>query len=274
MNALLSHPAVQSGLLPFVVALVTATALRPLRLSGLAAVAGFAACVAVVIGFQVMPLSASRKIVLATLVGAAVGVLIDFLPLARARWLRGLLAICGAAEMVWVLVVALGQRELPEALGYGAGLAVFAGFVVWAFDRLYADPVRAGAAGLATGLAAGGAAIIGASALLGQLGLSVGAASGGYLLVQMVGGKPLPGGRVFTLPAGLACGFVAGAAVVLAKLPWYVLPLLALSPIAAGIPAGGRWPAWAQAVVFSLLALAPGAAALAIAWHRSGSVPF
>ena len=72
MQALLAHPAVQGAVAPLVVGLAVAALLLPLRLSGLAAVAGFLAAVVLIGNFSFAVLTATRKLVL---VATAVGLL-------------------------------------------------------------------------------------------------------------------------------------------------------------------------------------------------------
>src|SRR5512135_2040530 len=85
LQAFLHHPAVQGGLVPFVVALIAAELLQRLRLSGLAVAAAFSATVYLVSGFSFDPLTASRKIVL---LGFAAPVVAILLSLINAAWLR------------------------------------------------------------------------------------------------------------------------------------------------------------------------------------------
>ena len=92
-------------------------------------------------------------------------------------------------------------------------------FTVSLHDR----PVRAGAAGLFLGLGTGAGAIIGASALLGQYGLALGAACGAFLLLAMILGKRIVAGVTFTLTASVGAALVAAGALVLARLPWISL---------------------------------------------------
>jgi hypothetical protein len=270
MEAWLQHPALQSAVVPLVVALVVALALERPRLSGLAVLAGALACVQLTIGLDLFPLNATRRIVALAAAAAVLGLLLDLLPSLgpSPRWL---LATAAAFAPVWVLFTALSHRELHTALALGAGLALFCAVLAWGFDRLASRPLRAGCATLGTGLAAGASALLGASASLGQIGLAVGAAAGGYLLVQMVRGRRLPCGRVLTLPAALLTGLVATAAVVLAKLPWFALPVLALTPLAAALPFGDRLPPWLQAVVHGAIAVSVGLAAVAIAWYATSA---
>ena len=150
MQEWLSHPAFQSGLAPFVVALVAAELLLRLRLSGLAVIAGFCATVYLVADFTFFPLTAVRKIILTGLPAGCIGLLLDLLFSGRS-FVRYLVAIAGGAVAIWVFWTALGQRSMQEALLYGAGAAVYVMWIAAAMDGLGNRPVQAGAAGWALG---------------------------------------------------------------------------------------------------------------------------
>ena len=59
MQEWLTHPAVQSGLAPFFVALIVAELFQRMRLSGLAIIAGFAATVYLASDLSLKPLTAA-----------------------------------------------------------------------------------------------------------------------------------------------------------------------------------------------------------------------
>ena len=268
LNDWLNHPALQSGAAPFAVALITAKLLNGTRLAGLAAITGFCATVYLAADFNFEQLTAVRKIILCGLVAAVIAPLLDLAPRNWhcARYL--IAAVCGAAAL-WVFWSILRQKELTEAVVYGAGIAANVMWLVTFMDRLSGIPIRAGAAGMSLGVGVGASALLAASALLGQLGLSIGAACGAYLLVHMINGKPLSCGRTFTLPASLLCGLIALAATLLARLPWYCLPLFAVIPMAAHVPLPRNWPPRRKIMVLSLLTLAIAAAALFLAACRT-----
>ena len=62
--------------------------------------------------------------------------------------------------------------------------------------------MRGGSTALLLGLGGGVLAWGGASALLSQVGIAVGAAAGGALLIQMITGQRAPTGWTLALPAG------------------------------------------------------------------------
>ena len=102
MSEWLNHPAVQSGIAPFIVALITAELLNRLRLSGLAVIAGFGATVYLVADFNfesLSALSAIKKIILSGLIAAAIAPAFDLVSDGW-RFLRYLIsAACGGVDM-------------------------------------------------------------------------------------------------------------------------------------------------------------------------------
>lgn len=267
MNELLQNPIVQSSALPFVAGLLVAAILFPVRLGGLAAAAGFAAAVAAIGNFALEPLTVTRKIVVIGGAAALFGALADlaFKPTRSAGVVLGAV-FAGAA--LWVFSTILGQKIPADVALVGAGIAAFIWWLVAATTSLHYDPVRAGAAALALGLGAGFAAVLGASGLLGQYGMALGAASGAFLLLVMVLGGRVEAGASLTLTVSVLTALIASGAVLLAKLHWYSLIALALVPVLVRLPLP-RGPAWAQAVVASVYGFVAAGGALAVAWLAS-----
>lgn len=268
MQEFLDHPAFQGGIAPFLAGLAVAALFAPVRLAGLAAIAGFAVTVYLVGGFSFTPLTATRKIILVSLLAAGTGVCADlaFKPTRASGIVLGV--IFGAAT-AWVFWTVLSQKPIKEALMFGGGVALFVAWLA-AFSHTLRDaPVRAGAAGLMLGMGTGIAAILAASASFGQYGMAVGAACGGFLLVQMVRARPIAAGATLTLAFGATLGLVAGGAFMLAELPWIAMPALALVPLAARIPFPAGIPVWGEAILASILAGIPAAAACYLVWQSS-----
>ena len=262
----------QVGVAPLVAALVVAffvaLLLRPLQLGGLAVAAAFLATMYFVSGVAFSPLTATRKIIIVSIAAPVVGILIDF-AFKPTRIGAVVLALCAAAGALWVFWPVLAQKPAAEGWLLGASTVVVISFMVGFSQRyLAADAVRAGAAGLGLGLATGVAAILSASATYGLYGIALGAGAGGFLLPQMITGKKSFAGATFTLSAMLTGGLVAAGAMVLAKLPWYALLVLALVPVGARLPAPEKAPVWLQAVLLSLYCFVIGAAACALAWAQ------
>ena len=110
MENLLSHPLVQTVAAPLLAALLCTLLLAPLRLSGLAAIAGLATTIALVSGFSFSPLTATRKVVLCSLIAPCFGIALDLFS-ARFRALRIVLAAITAAAAVWVGWSVLAQKD-------------------------------------------------------------------------------------------------------------------------------------------------------------------
>jgi len=269
---LLANPAVQAGIAPFVAALVVVLLLQRARLAGLAVPAAFFTTYALVEGLAFTPLTVTHKLALLAAAAPVVGVLADF-AFRPTRAGVAVLALVAAAGALWMLWPVLQQKGAAEAWLLGASALVSVAWLVASSESaLRGDAVRAGAAGLALGLGVGAAAIIGASVKYGSLGIALAAASGAFLLPQMIMGRGIHAGTTFTLPTALTCGLIASGAMVLAQVPWYAALALALIPAATRLPLPQRAPLWVQAAIASLYGLAVAAGACYLAWPHKGAL--
>jgi hypothetical protein len=272
LQELLNNPAVQAGLAPFLVALISAALFQRFKLSGLAIIAGFAVTVYLVSGFSIEPLTAARKIVLLGWISALLALALTVL---QSRWLAWLLPILGSAAAIWTVQRILENQEPQVALLWGAGCAAYVAILVWGMDTLSSpEPLRAASAATALGIGTGGAALVGASALLGQFGLALGSAAAAHLLIQMVSNKPLPAGRAFTLPLAVIAGLTGCLAALSAELPWYALPILAAIPVLARLAPLPNQSVRIRALLLSIMTFALAGAAIYVTWRVAGDVPF
>ena len=270
MNDLLSNPAVQGGVAPFVVGLIVTVLLGRFRLGGLAVAAAFATAVYFIAGFGFTPLSATRKIILLGLAAPVIGIVVDF-AFRPTRLGSILLAIAGAAAAAWVFWPVLSQKELARAVLPGATALLATAWVIgFSEQRLAGDSVRTAASGLALGLGTGVAAIFGAALTYGLYGVAVAAGSGAFLLVQMITGKRSHAGATYTLSVTVVAILIAAAAMILAELPWYSVAVLALVPLAVTLPVPAGAALWLQAVLCSLYGFVVAGIACALAWHAGG----
>jgi hypothetical protein len=99
--------------------------------------------------------------------------------------------------------------------------------------------------------------------------VSLAAASGAMLLVQVGAGRALAPGFTGTLPVGLLCALIPAGTLLLAELPWVALPLLLLVPACVLLPVPGRAPLVARAAVLAACALAAAALPILAAWYAA-----
>ncbi len=271
LQELLNNPAVQAGVAPFLVALITVELFRRIRLSGLAIIAGFAVTVYLASDFNMVPLTAARKIVLLGSISALLALLLTLFQSRRFAWF---LPVLGSAAAIWTVQRIL-QHQVPQVvLLWGAGCAAYVAILVWAMDTLSdQEPLRAAGAATALGIGTGGAALVGASALLGQFGLALGSAAAAHLLIQMISNKPLPTGRTFTLPLAVIAGLTGCLAVLSADLPWYVLLILAAIPVLARFAPLPNRSVRVRSLLLSLLTFSLVGAAIFVTWQAAGGVP-
>ena len=256
----MNEPLVQAGLAPFLAGFVVALLLFKLRLGGLAAAAGFCTTAWLIGELQFAPLAVKSKLVLAALAAPALGLLFD-LALRPGRTTAYVLGVGFGAAAVWVFSSPLVPKAPVQAFIVGGGIVLFVAWTVAFTASLHANSVRGGAAALGLGLGAGFAAAASGAASFASLGMALGAASAGFLLVQMILGR-IDAGLVFCLAAGVQGALVAAAARLQANLGWVELAILALVPLAARLPLPTRWPVWAQAILASFYTLSCGGAAV------------
>jgi hypothetical protein len=131
------------------------------------------------------------------------------------------------------------------------------------------DGLRTGAAGLGLGLAAGIAAVISASVGFLLFGVSIAAAAGALLLVQVLRSRNIVPGVTGALSIGLLVSLFAVGTLMLAEMPWYALPLLWLVPLATMIPVSDRVPLMARAALLALFAVLAAIIPIAAAWFSA-----
>jgi hypothetical protein len=259
MDDLLANPGVQAAVVPFVVALVVASVLRPFGWfwSGLALLAAFLSTVYLTMGLQLEPLNSTRKIIVLGMAMTALAALREMLPNIRIP-LSIALGVAAAGGLVWVLWPVLSRKTGDELVLATAYAVAYSGWLVAASDGLRFRRLRASS--LIIVLAAGTAlaCFYGASASYAQLAGSL-AAAGGAFLVLTIFKQDISHGATLVIPAVFLAAIIGYAATVYASLSWHALPFLAALPLLARIPVPRDWPAWAQAgllVVYGIPAAA------------------
>ncbi len=109
------------------------------------------------------------------------------------------------------------------------------------------------------------------SASIGFLGagVSIAAAAGALLLVQLMVARNLAAGYTGTLAIGLSTALFAVGTLLLAELQWYVLPLLLLVPLAVTLPVPERAPPIVRAAILAGYALVAAAIPVLGAWFAA-----
>lgn len=275
MNELLSNPMIQSGLIPFVVAFAAAWGLSRVNTTaaGLAFALACAVAIHFIIGFQFTPLTSTRKLILAGAGGVVLGLLADLL-LRQHRARPWLLAAAGAGAALWLI-----WPRVPRLDGTALWLMLicapaYTAWLVASIDGLNARPVNLVVAVLTLALGTAVSAVLGSSALLGQLGGVVAAAAGAYALVFLIRGDFRPGGA-FTVAAAALLALIAVSTIVYARqLPWHVLLPLAAIPLLARLPVPAHHGVIARGLLVTLYTAPAAALAIGLAWRITGAPSF
>ena len=250
--------------------MVLALLLLRSRYLALAAVSGLVVVVALTIGFSLEgPLSSVKKLLASAFVLTAIALVLDALGLAGRRSVQSALGAAAGWAALWVLQRVLQQAEGAAAV-FRLALPAFLFTAITAAATLEAgrtSTLRAAVTSACLGWGAGVLALLGASALLAQLGLALGSACAGVALVQMLRGREAPLGASLAVPAAVAAPLIALLASATGELPWFALLPLPLVPMAARwVPTGRLTRPWQVALATGVAALVPAAAAVAIAW--------
>jgi len=266
MIELLRYPEVQSGVVPFFIAISVAILFKAQKPAWACAgvVLAFITTALLLNGFNFLPLSGTRKIIL---VGVAALVISGFAEayLTNWRYRLAVLAVISGLLFLWVVwPVLLRMEGSAKWLIAAGGISYVIWHIVW-LDNIRENAMQAATSVLALGLGTGGVAILGASALYGQLSISIGAAAGALLI--FVAFSELKTNTLLTYPAGLLTSLLGMATLVFADLPWYALVLLAPIPLVARIPVPARFPVWIRAGILSLIVMLPVVLALLSVWN-------
>lgn len=269
----MDNPIIQVSAVSFFTALIVAKLLSSIWLSGLAVIAAFCATVYMIADFDFDSLTITKKIILAGLVASLIAPLFDLVS-SHNRLIRYLIVMACVGAVVWVFWSVLERKDLADLVLYGFGSVAFIACLSIMLDRIAPMSVRASSAAMGLGASIGVSALLSASALLGQLGLAIAMAGVAYLLLQFVSNRLLPCGRTFTMPLTILCGLIAPAAMILAKLPWYCLPLFLLIPLAAQTPLPANWSLRLQTFILSVVTLITSALPVLLILYESGDLPY
>lgn len=270
MTDLLSNPAIQSGIIPLIVAIVVAVILKRFEgyWSGLSFAVAYYLSVYLAVGFQFYPFTSTRKILIVGLVAILLGLIIDAKKI-KTKQLYITLLTLGIGSALWVIWPILLRQQgimiltmsLP-ALGYVAWLTL-------GTNQLRNHGDRTAMVALALGLGTGISAILGASALVGQLGIAIGAIAGAILLLSLFK-QNVKLGSTFALPVGLLSGLLGMGAVIYASLPWYCLIPLAATPLTSYIQLPNNLTKIKSLFILAAITLPFPVISIALAWF-SGS---
>ena len=269
MNDLLANPAIQSGIIPFVIAIITAWGLRRMGWlwSGLGFAIAYYVSVYFAAGFQFTPLTSTRKILILGIIAIVVGLGVDFLK-QKPHFLSPIMFILGAAAMSWVIWPVAARQEGADFWMMLLPALVYAGWLTASSELLRSKADEGAMVALTLGLGTGISAMLGASALLGQLGIAIGAIAGGFLILLLLK-QDMQLGSNFTLPVGLLSGLLGIAAVVYASLPWYSLLPLLLIPAMINIPVVGSSSKFKKLLMLAFYTLPLTIISVVITWISS-----
>ncbi len=236
MDQILNRPEIQSAVLPFIAGLLIYIVSRKFTTNAWisAVFIAFLLSAGLINGLTFTPLTGTRKIILLILFAFVIaGSIHHFVANPNVR--RAAMYSIGIFALVWVFWAIALRMEMSAMAIIMAGAIALVLWLVWSFERIGDDDAQLHGSGFSLLLGTGLSATAGASALLGQLALSLAAASGGAFLAWVLVGKATYSSNNSvgsTLPYALAAALLGLAAVIFASVPWYALIPLAAIPLA------------------------------------------
>ncbi len=275
MDQLLSRPEVQSALIPFFTALLIYAGLKKFTASAWiwAVFAAFLVSSILINGVTVTPLTGTRKIILLVLGSFMLAGFAPYL-FRRIKLQRAAAPVITITALLWVFWKVVARMDLSGIALFLAGGVGLVLWLAWTFDRIANDAARLHGAGFSLLLGTGLCAAAAASALLGQLALSLASAAGGVLLAWVLTGKAGAGSSnasISVLPYVLAAALIGLAAITFARLPWYALIPLAAIPLAVSLTPTKSGSRFMRALMSSIPGLTISLALAAWVWQASSS---
>jgi len=175
-----------------------------------------------------------RKIIILGFVAFLVGLSLDMKTIQKPilPFTLGLLVACG---MLWIVWPVLMRKEGIELWTMAVSTSLYVAWLTVSYHKLQHQTTRVTVSIFALAMGTGISAMLGASALLGQLGIAIGAAAGVFILFAFFFSH-FKVANNYVLPSVLLCGYIGVGGVVYASLPWYSLLPLIFIPLAAQIP--------------------------------------
>ena len=230
MMDLVNSPEMQTAVVPFAIALIVGLLLwrrYPDRVCA-GVIPGFVFSALLINGFNLTPLTGTRKIILVAVLAYCVSLLFELFNKQSATFKKSvyLLAMLAALWVVWPL---LGRVDnLVSGLIIAAGL-LYVVLQVYYFQQFDNNRSKVIAGILSLGIATGASAILAASALYGQLSLAIVNAVVAILVLLIH--SQFKTVSLLSYPASLLLGLLGLATMVFAELPWYTLAILVFIPV-------------------------------------------
>ncbi len=270
---LLNHPAIEAGIVPFTLALLLGFILpnRYTWWSTIVFAITYFFSAWLILDGRFTPLSSSRKLVM---LGAGAVILGFIMPklISNSKALQRILIVIAIGATLWLIWPILSRGDVWDQVNLAIGCGIYALWLCFAFFQLRDEDIATSVSASVLGFATGICALVGASSLLGELGIAIGASSAAVALFAL--SKRIDHSGGFYFPITILCTLIAIASAVYAKVPWYVLIALGAIPLAAMLFEWRYKPGVIRIIKLGFFTLIPAAVAVVLTWQAAGPVPY
>ncbi len=231
----LLHPAVQAGVLPFVVTLIIAITLfrRFPAIGGVAPMLAFFLAVIMTYGLADVSLLWLRKIVAVSLIVFFLGVLLDRMEM-NPHLLRSILFGSGVVAAAWVFaseLMDMMERDPSNTVLVAIMVTFYPAWMTWGLGEIRYRSAVVYTAITLLGVGTGIAAVFAKAEFAAELALAIGFASGAGVYLTVMARWSFPSGLTMTMPAGITLGLLGAAAFFYAKLSPISMVAFSLIPL-------------------------------------------
>jgi hypothetical protein len=229
---LLIHPAIQAGIIPFLLTLALALLLTRVTpgFSDIAPVIAFLFALIVIYGAGNESLAWIQKTIVVCILAILLGALLERVQM-HPIYLGAILWLMGMAGGAWVLLPQFKEMNSSAAMLTGIMLTFYPAWLTWGVSEMRFRPIQVYSALTLLGLGTGIGAVFGRSLLVGQLALAMGFASGAIVYLIVVAKWDFPASYKITLPTGITIGLLGACALTYASFSPVSLVVLALIPL-------------------------------------------
>ncbi len=273
MSEWMLNPAVQSGVLPALAAMVAAVLFGRTRALVLVPMAGFAVVVWVAVGVSLEPMTARSKLVVAVAAAGVIALVLDLWRQRASIAFGVVLGVLAAAAAVWISIRVVAQKEGAAAWLLALAAVVWSVAMVESMRLAAGDNLRTLVASTVLGFACGALGLLGATASVAMMGIAFGASCGIAALAVLVGWQPRAELWFVGLPVAAFAAFGGLVASLTGDLPGRALvPLIAIPVAVRLVPRGGDHR-WREAILWAVAAAIPALAASALAVWPAPAAP-
>ncbi len=221
------------------------------------------------VGGKLSPLGSPQKLVILGACAVIVGLIAQRLFSTKTR--QHTLIILAIAAVGWLIWPKLIHVDIWQQVILASSTGIYALWLTFAFHQMRDEDIATSVSATILAIATGLCALIGASPLLGELAIAVGASAAAITFYGLA--KRVDHGAGFYFPVVVLCSLIGIASVLYAKVPWQALIALASIPLIAMLFEWRYQFSIMRIIKLGMLILIPASIAVFLTRQTAGLMP-